>query len=85
MKKALFLLLLLLFFSNSYSQSPAIEWQNTIGGNQIDRILDINQTSEGGYIISGYSNSVISRDKTEQFFGTFDFWIIKLNTIGSIE
>ena len=84
MKNVAITILIIIFFNNIYAQTPVIQWQNTIGGNQIDRITNINKTNDGGYIISGYSNSVISRDKTEQFFGTFDFWIIKLDNTGSI-
>ncbi|MEC4005454.1 T9SS type A sorting domain-containing protein [Flavobacterium sp. SUN052] len=84
MKNVVIIVLLITYCCNINAQTPTIEWQNTIGGNQIDRITDISQTTDGGYIIGGYSNSVISRDKTEQFFGTFDFWIVKLNAVGTI-
>ncbi|WP_298395919.1 T9SS type A sorting domain-containing protein [Flavobacterium sp.] len=84
MKNVVIIILFIGYCCNINAQTPTIEWQNTIGGNQIDRITDISQTTDGGYIIGGYSNSVISRDKTEQFFGTFDFWIVKLNAVGTI-
>jgi Secretion system C-terminal sorting domain len=84
MKNVAIIISILSFFNITYAQTPTIQWQNTIGGNQIDSINSLVQTSDGGYIISGYSNSVISRDKTEQFFGTFDFWIVKLNGVGTI-
>ncbi|MBK8341886.1 MAG: hypothetical protein IPL12_00385 [Bacteroidetes bacterium] len=62
-----------------------IEWQNSIGGLGVDYLTAINQTSEGGYILCGTSNSAISLDKTENFIGEFDFWIVKINAIGEIE
>ncbi|MBK8415884.1 MAG: hypothetical protein IPL22_16125 [Bacteroidetes bacterium] len=42
-----------------------IQWQNTIGGSDKDELLSIVQTSDGGYILGGFSDSNISGDKTE--------------------
>ncbi|MCC6584587.1 MAG: T9SS type A sorting domain-containing protein [Chitinophagales bacterium] len=55
-----------------------IKWQNTIGGNNDDYLLPIQQTFDGGYIIGGYSSSDAFSDKTENSKGGNDFWIIKL-------
>ena len=60
-----------------------IEWQNTIGGNEIDRLFSINQTSDSGYILGGYSSSGLSGDKTEMAVGN-DYWIIKIDADGNI-
>ena len=60
-------------------------WQNTIGGSLIEESCNILQTSDGGYIIGGSSNSPISGDKIENSKGGFDYWIIKISAIGSIE
>ena len=62
-----------------------IEWQNTIGGTDDDRLKSIIQTSDGGYLLGGYSESELGGDKTEPSNGLDDFWIIKLDSIGSIE
>lgn len=70
-------------------QAPAIEWENTIGGNASDALTSIKQTFDGGYIIGGSSNSDISGDKAEDNCGEFsngaDFWIMKLNDDGNIQ
>jgi PKD repeat protein len=63
----------------------AIEWQNTIGGSSIDRLKSIQQTTDGGYILGGYTASGISGDKTEALQGAYDYWIIKLTATGTIE
>jgi uncharacterized repeat protein (TIGR01451 family) len=60
-------------------------WQNTIGGNDIDEVRTIQQTSDGGYIIGGSSSSIISGDKTELNYGDKDYWIVKLDNTGNIE
>ncbi|MBP7713945.1 MAG: T9SS type A sorting domain-containing protein [Bacteroidia bacterium] len=62
-----------------------IEWQNTIGGNNTDQLYSIQQTSDGGYILGGWSLSNISGDKTESSFGGSDYWVVKLDSIGNIQ
>jgi hypothetical protein len=62
-----------------------IEWQNTIGGNSDDFLISIEQTTDGGYILGGFSESNISGDKTENRKGGFDYWVVKLNLAGNIE
>jgi len=62
-----------------------IEWQNTIGGTFDDHLYSINQTSDGGYILGGISNSNISGDKTENVMGALDYWIVKINSLGDVE
>ncbi|MBK7681943.1 MAG: hypothetical protein IPJ26_05500 [Bacteroidetes bacterium] len=54
-----------------------IQWQNTIGGSKDDQLASIVQTSDGGYIIGGFSESNISGDKTENCLGSTDYWIVK--------
>ncbi|MBK6482414.1 MAG: hypothetical protein IPG01_04620 [Chitinophagaceae bacterium] len=71
--------------SKVFSQAPGIEWQNAIGGNGGDYLEAIQQTSDGGYIVGGFSNSDISGDKTENQSGGSDFWIAKLNNAGIVE
>lgn len=61
-----------------------ILWQTTIGGAADDYLRDIEVTEDGGYLVGGYSNSNISGNKTENSKGGFDFWILKLDNLGSI-
>ena len=61
-----------------------IQWQNTIGGSKDDQLASIVQTSDGGYIIGGFSESNISGDKTENCLGSTDYWIVKTNATGNI-
>lgn len=63
----------------------AIEWQNNIGGTNDDILMSVLQTADGGYILGGYSYSGISGDKTEASLGLSDYWVVKLNSLGSIE
>jgi len=59
-----------------------IIWQKTFGGTSDDRGQDIIATSDGGFIITGYSRSN-DGDVTENF-GFHDFWVLKLNPSGNI-
>jgi hypothetical protein len=83
MLKIIVLLNSLLIGQYSFCQAPDIEWQNTIGGSAGDGGYGIDQTTDGGYIVGGYSSSGISGDKSETAMGT-DFWILQLNSNGNI-
>ena len=62
-----------------------IQWQNTIGGTDFDYLTCIQQATDGGYILGGYSFSDISGDKIENSVGYYDYWIIKIDSIGNIQ
>ena len=62
-----------------------IVWQKTYGGNSSDRLNSIIVTDDGGYLLGGTSESNISGEKTENSKGSKDFWIIKINSSGTIE
>lgn len=69
--------------------SGVIEWENTIGGLQVDIAYSVKEAPDGGYIVGGRSRSPISGDKTEdQIGGTNDindYWVVKLNAAGVVE
>jgi hypothetical protein len=60
-----------------------IKWQKTFGGQYVDELKSIEQTSDKGYILGGYSNSPVSGNKTQDNFGFNDYWIIKLDEEGN--
>lgn len=60
-----------------------IQWQKTFGGSLVDVALIIQQTTDGGYILAGYTNST-DGDVTANH-GGFDYWILKLDAIGTIQ
>ncbi|HOZ90756.1 MAG TPA: T9SS type A sorting domain-containing protein [Bacteroidia bacterium] len=78
-------LALLFILLTATVQAQEIEWQNTIGGNYTDQLYSIQQTTDGGYILGGWSESYISGDKTENSFGGSDYWVVKLDSIGNIQ
>jgi hypothetical protein len=78
-----FFCLLSLAFKPGFSQE--IEWQKTIGGNNVDWLSSMKQTSDGGYILGGTSVSNFSGNKTENCIGGNDYWIVKTDSIGNIQ
>ncbi|HRF77252.1 MAG TPA: MopE-related protein, partial [Chitinophagales bacterium] len=62
-----------------------IVWQKAFGGTSSDILTDIESTPDGGVVIAGYSYSGISGNKTENVYGSTDFWVLKLNASGDIE
>lgn len=67
------------------SAEGKVQWDKTIGGDDNDYLQVIEQSSDGGYILGGYSSSNISGEKTEKSRGSFDYWVVKLNAAGKIE
>lgn len=65
--------------------SGAVQWQKTYGGEYADVLRSMEQTSDGGYILGGYSNSPRSGDKTEANNGIGDYWVLKIDNEGKIE
>ncbi|MDR2351801.1 MAG: T9SS C-terminal target domain-containing protein [Deltaproteobacteria bacterium] len=65
------------------NSAPRIEWQKLFGGSESDSALSIQQTSDGGYIIAGYSDSN-DGDVTGNH-GKDDYWIVKLDSMGTLK
>lgn len=60
-----------------------VQWEKSFGGSGFDYGHSIQQTTDGGYIIAGYSESTDGDITTNA--GGGDCWIIKLDNSGSIE
>ncbi len=64
------------------SNSGAIVWQKVMGGNLDDWAYDVKETTEGNFIVVGYTNSNDGDVTGNQ--GASDAWIIKLSNSGTI-
>ena len=82
MRKALLILTFLTLTIRINAQE--IEWQNTIGGSGQDYLNCVILTSDGGYLLGGWSDSNISGDKTENSRGFSDYWVAKTDSAGTI-
>ncbi len=60
-----------------------IQWQQCLGGTNQDFANIVFQTSDGGYVLAGYSQSNDSMVTGNH--GGWDYWVIKLTTIVGIE
>jgi hypothetical protein len=65
------------------SSSGTIQWQKCLGGSSGDRANSIQQTTDSGYIVAGITESN-DGDVTGNN-GTYDYWIVKLNSSGTIQ
>jgi len=63
-----------------------IEWQKCYGGTYSEEANEIENTSDGGYIVAGQTNSA-NGDVTPKYRdeSQSDYWIVKLSKNGSIE
>jgi hypothetical protein len=59
------------------------QWDRDFGGTNDDLLFMVRQTKDGGYVLSGRSNSPISGDKTQDDWGDDDYWIVKIDSAGN--
>ncbi len=57
-------------------------WSRYYGGQFTDTLLDISETENGNYILTGYSDS--SDTDISNNLGEYDFWIVKVNNTGDL-
>ena len=60
-----------------------IQWQKSLGGSNADNAKCVIQTSDGGYMVAGETES--NDGDVSVSYGNPDFWIVKLDEAGSIE
>ena len=83
MKKYIILSAAIIFSLNVFSQAPAIQWQKCLGGTGFEIANSMEQTSDGGYIVAGYSDSNDSIVTGNH--GDNDYWVVKLSNAGYIQ
>ncbi len=60
-----------------------IQWIKSLGGTEAEIANDVKQTTDGGFVIAGWS---LSNDGDVSFNqGNHDYWVIKLNSVGNIQ
>jgi hypothetical protein len=63
-----------------------LEWQKSLGGADLDIATSIQQTTDGGFVVAGYSES--NDGDVSGHHGSSsdaDYWIVKLDAAGTIE
>ncbi len=61
-----------------------IIWEYLYGGDKTDILTDLEEIPGDGYVVTGYSNSGISGDKSQSSRGYSDFWVLRLDIDGRI-
>jgi len=72
------------FWIIKFNNLGIVEWEKTFGGTGYDYAYSISTFSNGDYLIGGVSNSPISGDKTSSSFGDDDYWLIRIDNLGSL-
>jgi hypothetical protein len=57
-------------------------WDVSFGGIYGEYATSVRQTSDGGFVVAGYSTSPVSGNKTSVNSGSADFWVLRLNANG---
>ena len=77
----------MLFFSSPlFGQAPVIQWQKSLGSYNGDYPQSIRQTSDGGYIVGGYTEG--ADGDVEGYHGNLvvgDLWVTKLSASGTLQ
>jgi len=60
-----------------------IQWQKCLGGSRYDYAINIQQTTDGGYIVAGLTNS--TNGDVSGNHGNYDAWVVKLDSVGNIQ
>lgn len=76
-------LFLFLIIQISMNAQPGIQWQKCWGGSYDDFARSIQQTNDGGFIIVGYTDS--NDGDVIGWHGSWDGWVVKLNSAGNIQ
>ncbi len=69
-------------------ESGGIQWQKSLGGSGFDHASSIQQTIDGGYIVSGSTESYdgdVSGYQGASGHRNRDYWIVKLDVTGTIQ
>jgi PKD repeat protein len=58
-------------------------WDKRYGGDFEDRLFSFDQTSDGGYILGGFTTSDSIGDVSQHTRGSMDYWIVRIDSVGN--
>ncbi len=66
------------------------QWDKTFAGGAgdgfgEDYLMSVQQTKDKGFILGGYSNAAAGLNKTQNSKGDFDYWIVKVDSMGKLQ
>lgn len=59
-------------------------WDRSFGGPDIDRLAQVLPLSDGGFLLTGYSDSDVGGNKTEPSRGGSDGWLVRISSTGEL-
>jgi hypothetical protein len=65
------------------NNSGGIVWNKTYGGSKEDYATSVS-FSKNTFLVGGYSNSPVSKDKTAGNYGGMDYWVLRLDVNGNL-
>lgn len=71
------------FWVAEITDAGGIAWQDSYGGMANEEAFDVNLTTDGGYIVAGYTES--DDGNVTGNHGGSDFWVLKLSGVGTID
>lgn len=66
------------------TSAGAISWNKLLGGNGEEEAYDVQQTSDLGFIVTGYTTSSANGNVSGTISGLYDNWVVKLTSAGAI-
>jgi len=73
------------FWVVKLDSAGTIQWQKALGGTNEDEGISIIKTTDGGYAVAGIIYSNASNGNITGQHGEHDFWVVKLNSLGTIQ
>lgn len=70
---------------NSSSKAPEVKLVKTLGGSVNESGRSVINTSDGGYIVAGYTQSIDGDIETTQNTIQYDFWVLKFNASDNLQ
>ena len=71
------------FWVVKLNSNGAIQWESAFGGSNSDVANDVHQTKDGGYIVTGFSESGDGDLQGAGAHGEDDLWLLKLDANGN--
>lgn len=70
------------------NENGIMQWQRTLGGTNFEAAQSVIQSSDGGYVIAGYSdsnNGYLTGSTDYPGDQKYNYWVVKLDGIGDIQ
>jgi hypothetical protein len=58
-------------------------WDKRYGGTSDDVLSSVIQNSDGSFLLCGYTASGLGADKTQESRGDLDYWVVKIDSVGT--